>query len=93
MPSSCFTVKQKIYYSRSEGVLKNKLPVNLYFREVDEKSLALSYRSSMSSREPINTSAKRTLLINTSSEAETSSSSVYESYRGVRARVHQKKKG
>ncbi|TSK49690.1 Nephrin [Bagarius yarrelli] len=38
--------------------------------------------SSVSSREPINASAKRTLLINLSSEPESSSSSVYESYGG-----------
>ncbi|XP_060744670.1 nephrin [Tachysurus vachellii] len=38
--------------------------------------------SSVSSREPINASAQRTLLINTSSEPESSSGSVYESYGG-----------
>ncbi|XP_047676954.1 nephrin isoform X2 [Tachysurus fulvidraco] len=38
--------------------------------------------SSVSSREPINASAHRTLLINTSSEPESSSGSVYESYGG-----------
>lgn len=88
----CSTVKQKKCYSRSEGAFKIKLPGNLYFRVVHVKCLALSHRSSVSSRELINALAQRTLLINTSSEPD-SSSSVYESYGGVRARVHGRGKG